>query len=146
MFVYKEDAISSSSDIWIPFSDVFGGVMLGKKDLTLTLKGSGGATGGPVDVTMGFSVWGDVNPQAHVISGAAVDTESWTNLTPAIFRVDQNARIGTSELQFTGTTESLAWLDLDGLNADRMKFKLTFTAAPSVTPAALLIKSRRDSL
>jgi len=145
MFIYRNDSIESGSEIEIPFP-AFGGVMNQKKDLTLVIKATGGETTGLVNVTMGLSVWCDIDPQQHVDGGSAINTETYINLTPSISRVDQNTKVGASEIQFVGTTEDFAWLDLDDLNADKMKLILTFSAAPSVTPATILVKLRRDSI
>ncbi len=142
MPILYNESISAGDDIWIPLND-FGGVMTEKKDLTLVIEGSGGVLTGPTDVTMGVSIWCDIDPPDDTVAG---DSETYANLTPSAYRVDQNAKVDAAEVQFTGATSEIAWLDLDDLNADRMKIKVTFTAAPDATAATLLIKSRRDSV
>ena len=134
--------ISASADIWIP-KEVFGGVMNQKKDMTLVIEGSGGVVTGPTNVTMGISIWCDIDPQDDIVAG---DIETYANLTPSAYRVDKNAKVDATEIEFTGATSEIAWLDLDDLNADRMKIKVTFTAAPNSTSATLIIKSRRDAV
>lgn len=120
--------------------------MQSKKDLALLVKAAGGNTGA-VDVTLGLSVWGDMDPPDTDDGGTPVDIDAFTNLTPAVYRVDQGVNVLAPEVTFTGATEINAWLDLDGLNADRLRIRLTFSDTPILaTPAKILIKARRDAL
>ncbi len=144
-FLYKEE-FSTDEVITIDFiAQGGGGAMDEKKDFSVILQGSGGHTGA-ADVNMSIAVWADIAPQEHVQNGAVIDTTSWINVTPSLYRIDQNAQVDSAAVIFSGTAEDSAWLDMDDLNADRLKFVISFDAAPSGTPAELLIKTRRDDI
>lgn len=141
-----DKAIKSGETFEVPFPLPRDDVMDGKKDMAILIKGVGGHTGAS-DVTMSVSVFADIDPQSNLDDdGSVVDTESWTNITPAAYRLDTNELVDAPSVDFVGTTASVAWLDLDDLNADQLKFVVSFDAAPSGTDAQLIIKSRRDRL
>jgi len=144
MIVTVQQAISSGAAIEIPFP-LSGEVMDEKKDFTALVKASGGVGAGG-DAVMKLSVWADIDPEKHVVSGAPVDTDAWTNITRGVYRPDLNAMVDADEIEFTGAIPATAWLDMDDLNADRVKFRIEFSEAPSVTPASLIIKCRRDDV
>ncbi len=145
MIVNISPSIVSDDDIWIDFPSTFD-VMANKKDFTVVVKAKGGNTGS-ADVTMSLSVWCDIDPQAHNVDDVAVETESWANLTKGIYRPDLNQMVDADSIDFVGNTEVVTWLDLDNLNADKVKFKLTFSGTPILaTPASIIIKARRDQL
>ena len=145
MIVYVNEEIESGDQIEIEFS-ADGGVMSAKKDFAVVIKAIGGHTGA-ADVTMSLSVYADIFPPAHDVDGSVVDTEAWTNVTWAGYRLDGgNGTIDAPALDFTGVDEETAFVDFDNLNADRVKFVIEFDDVPSGTPAQLTIKVRRDKI
>jgi len=144
MIVTIEQNITSGDSFEVPFP-VTDNLMDGKKDFSVVVKAVGGVNGGG-DVTMSLSVYADIGPAAHPVNGTDVDTESWSNITRGIYRPDLNQMVDADSVDFAGATAAVAWLDMDDFNADRVKFMVSLSGAPTVTPASLIIKSRRDSL
>jgi hypothetical protein len=145
MIITVNPEISSGESIEIPFpreSDV----MDGKKDFTCLVKAAGGETGASADVTLSLSVWADIDPAQEDVDGVTVDTSSWVNVTRGIYRPDRNEMVDADSVDFVGATPSVAWLDLDDLNADKVKFVIEFSDTPDGEPASLIIKNRRDAL
>jgi len=142
MKLYTNLNITSGDDIEFEVP-IAGDVMDQKKDFSALIKAVGGHTGA-ADVTMSVSIFADIKPAQTDQEGTVVDIDAWTNITPAAYRLDQNAMVDNPTVEFSGVTAENAWLDFDNLNADKIKFVVSFDAAPAGTPAQLIVKIRRD--
>lgn len=146
MLIHYQKDIAAADDIEISFPDpIPGNLMLAKKDLMLLVAGIGGATSAPADVTMSVTILADIGPDVIDDSGSVVDSSRWVDITPAVYCLDTNAK-GASSFDFVGTTEASTMLRLENLDVDRLKFLVSFDAAPAGTKAQILIKGRIDSV
>lgn len=146
MKILYQKEIAADDDIEVVFPIGQGHVMTGKKDLTILIAGIGGEEAGPADVTMSVTVLADIAPFAvSDLSGSSVDVSKWVDITKAGYRLDTNAA-GSASFDFVGDTEATAMVRFENLDADKLKFLISFDAAPTVTNATILIKGSVDSI